>query len=108
MDTGLYPDRLPIYLLSKNFVRVVNRYGRNHEMLLLLLYYLRRNPLAMLRLWPMGIAMWKKGRISLWPEKIKGIETIRHMLEAAKALELPREKGPASYVEGTVGYRAVG
>ena len=89
MDTGLYPDRLPIYLLSKNFVRVVNRYGRSHEM-------------------PLGIAMWRKGRISLFPAKIKGIQTIRQMLAASKALELPREKEEVPYVEGTVGYRAVG
>src|SRR5208283_4020717 len=44
IDAGLYPERFPVYRLSKNFVRVVNRYGRNQEMLLLLLYYLRRNP----------------------------------------------------------------
>jgi len=108
MGTGLYPERLPIYWLSKNFVRLVNRYGRNQEMLLLLLYYLRRNPLAMFRLLPLGIAMWRKGRISLWPEKNQGIAAIRQMLEAAKTLELPREKEPAPYVEGAVGYRAVG
>src|SRR5271157_2908885 len=108
MDTGLYPDRLPIYLLSKNFVRVVNRYGRSHEMLLLLLYYLRRNPLALLRLLPLGVAMFRRGRIALFPSKIKGIQTIRQMLGAAKALELPREKEEVPYVEGRVGYRAVG
>ena len=108
MDTGLYPDRLPVYSLSKNFVRMVNRYGRNHEMLLLMLYYLRRNPLAMLRLLPMGIAMWRKGRISLRPEKIEGIQAIRQMLKASQALELPREREPVPYVEGAVGYRAVG
>jgi heterodisulfide reductase subunit C len=108
MDTGLYPDRLPIYLLSKNFVRVVNRYGRSHEMLLLLLYYLRRNPLALLRMLPLGMAMFKRGRIALLPKKIKGIQTIRQMLEASKALELPREKEKVPYVEDTVGYRAVG
>jgi heterodisulfide reductase subunit C len=108
MGTGLYPDRLPVYLLSKNFVRVVNRYGRNHEMLLLLLYYLRRNPLALFRLLPLGFAMWRRGRISLFPAKIKGIQTIRQMLAASKALELPREKQEVPYVEGTVGYRAVG
>ena len=44
IDAGLYPEKFPVYLLSKNFARLVNRYGRNQEMLLLLLYYLRRNP----------------------------------------------------------------
>jgi heterodisulfide reductase subunit C len=108
MDTGLYPDRLPIYLLSKNFVHIVNRYGRNHEVLLLLRYYIRRNPLALLRLLPLAIAMWKKGRTSLFPEKIQGIQTIRQILEASKGLELPREKEEVPYEGDTVGYRAVG
>ena len=69
IDAGLYPERFPVYLLSKNFVRVVNRYGRNQETLLLLLYYLRRNPLGLLRLLPLAIAMLRRGRISLFPKK---------------------------------------
>jgi heterodisulfide reductase subunit C len=108
IDAGLYPERFPVYLLSKNFARIVNRYGRNQEMLLLLLYYLRRNPLGLLRLLPLGISMLRKGRISLFPKKIKGIGAIRKILQASKELELPRQKGAVPYAEGMVGYRAVG
>jgi len=86
----------------------VNRYGRNHEILLLLLYYLRRNPLELLRLIPLGVSLFRKGRVSLFRSKIKGVETIRKILRAAEALELPREKEVVEYVEGAVGYRAVG
>jgi heterodisulfide reductase subunit C len=108
METGLYPDRFPVYLLSRIFVQVMNRYGRNHEGLLLLLYYLRRNPFGLLRLVPLGISMLRKGRAPLFPSKIKGIKTIRQILRAAEALELPAEKEAAKYVKGTVGYGAVG
>jgi heterodisulfide reductase subunit C len=108
MEAGLYPDRFPVYLLSRIFVRLVNRYGRNHEMFLLLFYYLRRNPLELVRLIPLGVRLWRKGRILLFPSKIKGIKTIREILHAAEALELPREKEAVEYVEGMVGYRAVG
>jgi heterodisulfide reductase subunit C len=108
MATGLYPDRFPVYLLSKNFVRIVNRYGRNSEILLLLLYHLRRNPFALLRTLPLGLALIRKGRVPLWPSKIKGVGTIRKFLEAAEALELPREKAELEYAEGMVGYGAVG
>ncbi len=108
MATKLYPDRFPVYLLSRSFVRIVNRYGRNHEILLLLLYYLRRNPLELLRLIPLGVSLFRKGRVSLFRSKIKGVETIRKILRAAEALELPREKEVVEYVEGAVGYRAVG
>jgi len=108
MDTGLYPDRFPVYLLSRNFVRLVNRYGRNNELLLMLLYHLRRNPLELLRSLPLAVQMYKKGRISLWPTQIKGVGAIRKILEASKALELPREKEEIEYAAGMVGYRAVG
>jgi heterodisulfide reductase subunit C len=108
MDTGVYPERFPVYLLSRSFVWLVNRYGRNHELLLLALYHLRRNPLALLRLVPLGWAMYRKGRVTLLPTRIKGIAAIRKMLDASQTLELPREEERLEYVEGMVGYRAVG
>jgi heterodisulfide reductase subunit C len=108
IDAGLYPEQFPVYLLSKNFVRIVNRYGRNQETLLLLFYYLRRNPLGLLRLMPLALSMLRRGRISLFPKKIKGVKAIRTILRASKELELPREKGAVPYAEGMVGYRAVG
>jgi len=108
LEAKLYPDRFPVYLLSKNFVRLVNHYGRNQEILLLLLYYLRRNPLELLRMAPMGWSLMKKGRISLFPKKIQGVGAIRKILAASKALELPREKEKVEYDKTMVGYRAVG
>lgn len=108
MDKKLYPDRFPVYLLSKNFVRLVNHYGRNQEILLLLLYYLKRNPLELLRMLPMGWSLIKRGRVSLFPSKIQGVQAIRKILSASKALELPREEEKVEYDKGMVGYRAVG
>ena len=108
MEKGLYPERFPVYVLSKNFVRLVNRYGRNHEVLLMLLYHLRRNPLELLKLAPLGWAMYRKGRVALLPRRIRGIAAIRKMIAASKALELPRERTEPEYAAGMVGYRAVG
>ena len=95
-------------MLSRNFVRLVNRYGRNHELLLVSLYCLKRNPLAVFKLLPLGLALFRRGRVSLLPSKIKGVGAIRKILAASKALELPREKMELEYAEGMVGYRAVG
>jgi len=108
IDAGLYPERFPVFLLSKIFARIVSRYGRNQEMLLLLFYYLRRNPLGLLRLMPLGLAMLRKGRVSILPKKIKGAAAIHKIVQASKQLELPREKATVPYAEGAVGYRAVG
>ena len=108
METGLYPERFPVYWLSKNFVRLVNRYGRNHEPLLVVLYSLKRNPLALFKLLPLALAMYRRGRVSLLPSKIKGVKAIQKILAASRALELPREAVELEYAEGMVGYRAVG
>ena len=108
ISAGLYPERFPVYLLSRSFVNIVNRYGRNNEIMLLLLYHLRRNPLELFRLLPVGIAMLRKGRALLFPSRIKGVGAIRAILQASKDLKLPREQEAIPYVEGMVGYRAVG
>ncbi len=108
MEKGLYPERFPVYVLSRTFVRLVNRYGRNHELLLLLLYHVRRNPLELLRLAPLGLALWRKGRVALLPKAIRGIEAIRKMVEASRALELPAERAGLEYMPGAIGYRAIG
>jgi len=108
MDVGLYPARFPVYLLSKNFVRIVNRYGRNNETLLVALYHLKRNPLQLFRQFSIGIALLRRGRLKLFPSKIKGVAAIRGILKAARELELPREKEAVEFGEEMVGYRAVG
>lgn len=107
MDAGLYPERFPVYLLSKNFVRIVNRYGRNHETLLLARYYLRHNPLVLLQLVPLGWKMLRRGRTSFFPKKIKGLAAIRTMLRAAETLKVPPAKETVEYGREMVGYRAI-
>jgi len=104
MDAGLFPDRFPVHLLSKNFVRIVNRYGRNHEGLLMAGYYLGRNPLGLLALLPLGWQMFRRGRVSLFPKKIKGLEAIRAMIQEAETLKMPPGRHPATYEKDAVGY----
>lgn len=108
MDAGVYPDRFPVYRLSKNFVRMINRYGRNNELRLLVLYYLQRNPFQLLHLLPLGIQLLSKGRVSLFPKKLRGVRAIRKILEASESLRLPHEPEKAEYAKSMIGYRAVG
>ncbi len=108
MDGGLYPDGFPVYRLSKNFVRIVNRYGRNNELRLLASYYLKRNPFGLLRLLPLGMLLLRKGRVSLFPRRIRGVRAIRKILQAAESLKPPPEHAAVEYAESMIGYRAVG
>jgi len=107
LEAKLYPHRFPVYVLSESFVSLVNRYGRNHEMLLLVRYYLRRDPLALLRLLPLGWKLFRAGRVSLLPRRIRGVAAIRQILGASRALELPRPKEEVAYDKTMVGYAAV-
>lgn len=108
VDVELYPERFPVYVLSRSFVHNVNRYGRNQETLLLARYYLQRKPLELLRLAPLALKLLRKGRMRVFPAKIKGIAAIRAILKAANNLELPREAEPVEYEKAMVGYRAIG
>jgi heterodisulfide reductase subunit C len=108
MDGGLYPDGFPVYRLSKSFVRIVKRYGRNNELRLLASYYLRRNPFELLGLLPLGLRLLRKGRVALFPRKIHGVQAIRKILKASESLRLPQEHEPVEYAKSMIGYRAVG
>lgn len=87
MGSRLYPERFPVYLLAKDFVRIVNHYGRNHEILLVLRYHLKRNPLQLLRDLPLAISLLRKGRFSVFPSAIRDVAAIRKILGASRALE---------------------
>jgi len=86
---------------------MVNRYGRNQETLLILIYCLKRNPLALLRVLPLAWMLFRVGRVSVWPRKIRGVAAVRQILSASRALELPREKEKLDYEAGMLGYVAV-
>jgi heterodisulfide reductase subunit C len=105
METGLYPEQFPVYRLSQKFIETVNRYGRNHEPTLVGRYDSVWN---LLKNATLGWKFWRRGRLPLRPEKIRGVEAIRKILAASKELELPRERVEAGYTPGVVGYGAVG
>ena len=107
LGAGVHPERFPVYRLSQQFIGVVNRYGRNHEPSLVARYYLWR-PWALLPMLKLAWRMWRRGRMSLVPERIRGVEAVRKILASSRELELPREAETTPYVEGMVGYRAVG
>lgn len=108
MEAKLYPDRFPVYRLAGEFAANVGRHGRNHELSLMLRYYLKVKPTALLRMIPLGWALFRRGRVALWPRRIQGRKEIRAILRAAGELKLPLERAPAEYDPSMAGYRAVG
>lgn len=72
--------------LSKSFVRMVNRYGRNHEPFLIADFFLRTNPLGLLRNAGVGLKLLKHGRLPLLPKKIKRTDHIKKIIKKAESL----------------------
>jgi hypothetical protein len=71
IDYGLYAKGTKAPVLSKEFVRIVDRRGRNDELGLLRNFYMKTNPLGLLKMAPLGLKLFKRGRLSFRPSTIK-------------------------------------
>ena len=72
--------------LAHTFGRYVERYGRSFEFGIATSYLLLRRPRAALKMGGLGLKMFRTGRLSLKPTKIRKIEQLQAIL--AKAREL--------------------
>jgi len=68
------------HILSKEFVKVVNRYGRNFEPLLATRYFLKADPRKLVGNIKLALKLLKKGRMPLKPKKINGVKQLRKMI----------------------------
>ena len=83
----IYPSRFPVHALSKVFTSSLYRFGRNYELELGLRYFLKTNPLKLLSNIGFGFSMIKKGRMAIFPKKIKKLKEVRAIIDRAKELE---------------------
>jgi len=72
--------------LAKVFTDLLDKYGRSFEFGLASRYHLLNRPVAALKMGPMGLSMFTKGRMSLTPTKIKNVKQLQKII--AKAREL--------------------
>ena len=72
--------------LSKYFVEVVNRNGRNHETELMIKFMLATNPLGGFSAAPIGLSLITRGRLPLSGHRIRGIEGLRKIVRKAQEL----------------------
>lgn len=107
IEKKILPRKFPVYALSEIFTDMVRRYGRNYETGLLLLFYLRTDPLRLLGMAGDGLALWTHGRLPVRPRKIKDIEGLRRIIAKAEAFDRPQEKAEAGKLTDTVGYSAI-
>ena len=73
---------------SETFVDMVEKYGRSFEFGLATRHYLKHAPMRLVGMSTMGLGMLMKGRMSMTPRKIKGMDQLKSVLDKAKEMEL--------------------
>jgi heterodisulfide reductase subunit C len=84
---GIYPRRFPVPVLAKEFIRMLKGTGRTNEFWLVLRVLLKTAPLKLLTSWPLGLRLWRRGRMCLSSSRIPkpaGAD-LRRMLESVEA-----------------------
>ncbi len=83
---GLYAPNATAPNLSKEFIAVINKYGRNAETELMTRYHLKSSPLGLVGLAPFGLRMLARGRLPITPDSIspQGRQQIRKMLDTCQ------------------------
>ncbi|MFQ6108679.1 MAG: 4Fe-4S dicluster domain-containing protein [Candidatus Aminicenantales bacterium] len=85
IEEKVYPSRFSIPILAQEMHNLIDKYGRNSELWLVLNMYIKsKKPLGLLKMAPTGWRMIKTGRMSLKKEKIKNKKQLRALLKAVK------------------------
>ena len=83
---GVSSRRTRTPLMYRTFIDSVRNNGRVHETGLVTRFYMRTNPLAALKILPLGLALFSHGRMPLRAKKIKGTRAVRAILDKTRAL----------------------
>ncbi len=72
--------------LAKTFTDFVEMFGRSYEAGLATGYHLLHRPLGMVKMMPMGMKMFFRGRMAPLPTKIRQIDQLRAIIKKSKEL----------------------
>ena len=88
MKYGMSSHSTAAPALSNTFASPVNKYGRNHETELVLRFFIKTNPLNLLKMVPLGLKLFFKGRMPIFPHRLKktGLEEIKAIIKEANNL----------------------
>jgi heterodisulfide reductase subunit C len=84
IEKGVYPKGIPTPVLAQEMSNIISRKGRNSEMEVVTRMMLRTNPFGMLKMAPMGMSLFFKGRMEIFGEKIKNLPQMRKLLKGLK------------------------
>jgi quinone-modifying oxidoreductase subunit QmoC len=106
IDRNIRMRGLRIYTLSEQFVRLLQRHGRNPELKLVMRYLLREAPTRLVAMAPLGWRMLRAGRLPWRTRRIRGLDGLRKIIAKAEEMEqlYPKER---SAPMGRIGYGVV-
>ena len=83
---GLASGKISTPAMLRTLADAVRRQGRMHELGLMGRFFLRTNPLAALKLMPVGLKLLLHKRLPFRAEKIKGTDQLRAIVKEAQTL----------------------
>jgi quinone-modifying oxidoreductase, subunit QmoC len=83
---GVHPRRFGTPVLAREFVRSVDRWGRNSESRLAINLYLKTHPRLLLQDYPLAERLRRRGRMRLRRESIRQRAQLRTMLRTVEAV----------------------
>lgn len=82
----MFPKQFQVHTLSKAFINNVYKYGRNHELGLVVRYLLKSDFVKSFTMFGFGLAMFRRGRLAILPSKIRRVNEVRAIIERANQL----------------------
>jgi len=77
---GYYPKRFAMPVMAKEFFKMVKKAGRSTESYLLLKTFIKSNPFKLLAMSPLGIKLFRSGRIGIKKEKIRSRNELKTIM----------------------------
>jgi heterodisulfide reductase subunit C len=72
--------------LARTFTDFVEKFGRSYEAGLATGYHLLHRPLGVVKMMPMGMQMFAKGRMAILPTKIRQVDQLQAIIRKSKEL----------------------
>ena len=83
---GLANGRVSTPAMHRTLVNAVKGRGRVHELGVMGRFFLRTNPLAALKMAPVGLKLLLRGRLPLRAEKIEGTDELKAIVKEAQTI----------------------
>ena len=72
--------------LARTFTDQVEKYGRSYEFGIASLYYPLNKPMSLMKMGPMGLQMFIRGRMNVFPTRIKRVEQLQAIIKRAREI----------------------